>query len=81
MSHGAISGALAAALTPLRDGGDRLDEDAFSPLYDFYGSSTLAGVLAPRSARPDRAARACWHRAAHAPRRFMLLARRDRADT
>jgi dihydrodipicolinate synthase/N-acetylneuraminate lyase len=40
-----ISGTLAAAVTPLRDGGDRLDEDAFEPLLDFYGAAGLQGVL------------------------------------
>lgn len=40
-----ISGTLAAAVTPLRDGGERLDEDAFGPLLEFYGASGLEGVL------------------------------------
>lgn len=40
-----ISGALAAAATPLRDGGERLDEDAFGPLLEFYGASRVDGVL------------------------------------
>jgi dihydrodipicolinate synthase/N-acetylneuraminate lyase len=40
-----IRGTLAAAVTPLRDGGERLDEDAFAPLLDFYGASALAGLL------------------------------------
>jgi dihydrodipicolinate synthase/N-acetylneuraminate lyase len=39
-------GAIAAAVTPLRDGGAALDEDAFGPLYDFYAGSGLDGVLA-----------------------------------
>ncbi len=40
-----ISGTLAAAVTPLRDGGDRLDEGAFEPLLDFYGRGGLQGIL------------------------------------
>jgi dihydrodipicolinate synthase/N-acetylneuraminate lyase len=40
-----ISGALAAAVTPLRDGGERLDEDAFAPLLEFYAAGGLDGVL------------------------------------
>ncbi|MGH2873090.1 MAG: dihydrodipicolinate synthase family protein [Solirubrobacteraceae bacterium] len=40
-----ISGTLAAAVTPLRDGGERLDEDAFGPLLGFYSASGLDGLL------------------------------------
>jgi dihydrodipicolinate synthase/N-acetylneuraminate lyase len=40
-----ISGTLAAAVTPLRYAGGRLDEDAFGPLLDFYGASGLDGLL------------------------------------
>ena len=40
-----ISGTLAAAVTPLRDAGRRLDEDAFAGLLDFYGASGLDGLL------------------------------------
>ena len=40
-----ISGTLAAAVTPLRDDGARLDEDAFASLLEFYGASGLDGVL------------------------------------
>ena len=39
-----IRGALAAALTPLRDGGGALDESAFAPYCEFLGG--LDGVLA-----------------------------------
>jgi dihydrodipicolinate synthase/N-acetylneuraminate lyase len=39
-------GAIAAAVTPLRDGGSELDEGAFGSLYDFYAGSGLDGVLA-----------------------------------
>jgi dihydrodipicolinate synthase/N-acetylneuraminate lyase len=39
-----LKGALAAALTPLRDGGSALDEDAFAPYCDFLRE--LDGVLA-----------------------------------
>jgi dihydrodipicolinate synthase/N-acetylneuraminate lyase len=40
-----ITGTLAAAVTPLRDAGRRLDEDAFGPLLEFYGSSGVEGIL------------------------------------
>jgi dihydrodipicolinate synthase/N-acetylneuraminate lyase len=40
-----ISGTLAAAATPLRDGGERLDEDAFGPLLEFYAASGIDGLL------------------------------------
>ena len=40
-----ISGTVAAAVTPLRDAGGRLDEDAFARLLDFYGASGLDGLL------------------------------------
>lgn len=40
-----IRGTLAAAVTPLRDDGARLDEDAFGPLLDFYSGSGLDGIL------------------------------------
>ena len=36
---------LAAAVTPLRDGGERLDEEAFGPLLDFYADCGLDGLL------------------------------------
>ena len=41
-----LSGAIAAAVTPLRDGGEAVDEAAFAPLADFYVRSGLDGVLA-----------------------------------
>lgn len=41
-----IQGALAAAATPLRDGGTALDEDAFAPLADFLAAGGLDGILA-----------------------------------
>jgi dihydrodipicolinate synthase/N-acetylneuraminate lyase len=40
-----ISGTLAAAVTPLRDGGGHLDEDAFGPLVEFYEANGIDGVL------------------------------------
>jgi len=40
-----ISGAIAAAATPLRDGGQQLDEDAFGPLLEFYAASGIDGIL------------------------------------
>ena len=41
-----IKGALAAALTPLRDGGASLDEEAFEPYLDFLSEGGLDGILA-----------------------------------
>jgi dihydrodipicolinate synthase/N-acetylneuraminate lyase len=41
-----IRGALAAALTPLTDGGAALDEDAFAAYADFLLDGGVAGVLA-----------------------------------
>lgn len=38
--------ALAAAVTPLRDGGTRLDEDAFAPYLEFLQAGGLDGILA-----------------------------------
>jgi dihydrodipicolinate synthase/N-acetylneuraminate lyase len=40
-----ISGVFAAALTPLRDGGDALDEEAFGPYLDFLVAGGVDGVL------------------------------------
>jgi len=45
MSEERISGTLAAPVTPLSDGGARLDEEAFGALLDFYAGSGLAGLL------------------------------------
>jgi dihydrodipicolinate synthase/N-acetylneuraminate lyase len=41
-----VRGTLAAALTPLREGGARLDEDAFGPYLEFLAASGLDGLLA-----------------------------------
>ena len=41
-----LRGALAAALTPLRDHGADLDDDAFGPYADFLAASAIDGVLA-----------------------------------
>jgi dihydrodipicolinate synthase/N-acetylneuraminate lyase len=41
-----LRGALAAALTPLRDGGSALDEEAFGPYCAFLAAGGLDGVLA-----------------------------------
>jgi dihydrodipicolinate synthase/N-acetylneuraminate lyase len=43
---GPLRGAIAAALTPLTEGGARLDEDAFEPYLDFLAAGGLDGVLA-----------------------------------
>jgi dihydrodipicolinate synthase/N-acetylneuraminate lyase len=41
-----LRGALAASVTPLKDVGDDVDEDAFGPLVDFYVEAGLDGILA-----------------------------------
>jgi len=41
-----LRGALAASVTPLRNAGGELDEDAFGPLVDFFVAAGLDGVLA-----------------------------------
>jgi dihydrodipicolinate synthase/N-acetylneuraminate lyase len=41
-----LSGAIAAAVTPLADGGARLDDDAFLPYADYLVGAGLDGVLA-----------------------------------
>jgi dihydrodipicolinate synthase/N-acetylneuraminate lyase len=41
-----LRGAVAAALTPLRDGGEALDEEAFAPYVDFLVAGGLDGLLA-----------------------------------
>jgi dihydrodipicolinate synthase/N-acetylneuraminate lyase len=41
-----LRGAIAAAVTPLRDVGEALDEDAFAPYVDFLSAGGLDGVLA-----------------------------------
>ena len=41
-----IQGVLAAAATPLRDGGAVLDEDAFGPMAEFLAGAGLDGILA-----------------------------------
>ena len=41
-----LHGALAASVTPLREHGSALDDDAFGPLVDFYVDAGLDGILA-----------------------------------
>lgn len=41
-----LRGALAAAVTPLRDEGSALDEDAFAPYVNFLAAGDLDGILA-----------------------------------
>ena len=41
-----IEGALAAAVTPLRESGAKIDEDAFAPLVEFLAGRGLDGILA-----------------------------------
>jgi dihydrodipicolinate synthase/N-acetylneuraminate lyase len=43
---GVIRGVLAAAVTPLREGGDALDEDAFAPYVEFLADGGMNGVFA-----------------------------------
>lgn len=45
MSENGISGTLAAAVTPLRDDGARLDEPALAALLEFYAGCGLDGLL------------------------------------
>src|SRR5438094_389943 len=40
-----LRGAIAAALTPLRDGGAALDEDAFAPYLAFLAAGGVDGTL------------------------------------
>jgi dihydrodipicolinate synthase/N-acetylneuraminate lyase len=42
----ALKGAVAAALTPLADGGARVDEDAIGPYVDFLAAAGVDGLLA-----------------------------------
>src|SRR3990170_8818595 len=41
-----LQGALAASITPLREHGSAVDDEAFGPLIDFFVSSGLDGILA-----------------------------------
>lgn len=41
-----LRGVLAASVTPLRDAGGELDDDAFDPLVDFFVAAGLDGILA-----------------------------------
>jgi dihydrodipicolinate synthase/N-acetylneuraminate lyase len=41
-----LRGAIAAAVTPLRDAGEALDEDAFGPYADFLAGGGVDGILA-----------------------------------
>src|SRR4029453_18727361 len=41
-----LQGTVAAAITPLRDGGSALDEEAFAPYVDFMVQGGLDGMLA-----------------------------------
>ena len=43
---GRLHGVLAAAVTPLRDSGGELDDEAFGPLVDFFVEAGLDGLLA-----------------------------------
>jgi dihydrodipicolinate synthase/N-acetylneuraminate lyase len=42
----ALRGALAASITPLREHGSEVDDDAFGPLMDFFVEAGLDGILA-----------------------------------
>jgi dihydrodipicolinate synthase/N-acetylneuraminate lyase len=41
-----LAGTIAAAVTPLREGGARLDDDAFGPYADYLAGAGLDGLLA-----------------------------------
>jgi 4-hydroxy-tetrahydrodipicolinate synthase len=41
-----LRGALAAALTPLRDAGEAIDEDVIAPYVDFLAAGGMDGLLA-----------------------------------
>ena len=41
-----LTGALAASVTPLRDGGTAIDEDGIGPVVDFLAGGGLDGLLA-----------------------------------
>jgi dihydrodipicolinate synthase/N-acetylneuraminate lyase len=41
-----LTGALAAAATPLRDGGSAIDDDAFGPVTEFLAAGGVDGILA-----------------------------------
>ena len=41
-----LTGALAASVTPLRDGGAAIDEDGIGPVVDFLTAGGLDGLLA-----------------------------------
>jgi dihydrodipicolinate synthase/N-acetylneuraminate lyase len=41
-----LKGTIAATVTPLREGGEALDEDAFGPYVDFLARGGLDGILA-----------------------------------
>jgi dihydrodipicolinate synthase/N-acetylneuraminate lyase len=68
-----LRGALAAALTPLRDEGEALDDDAFGPYVDFLADAGLDGIFALGttgegillSLEERRRAVACFLEAAH----------------
>jgi dihydrodipicolinate synthase/N-acetylneuraminate lyase len=45
MARGPLHGVLVAALTPLGDGGEELDERAIAPLVDFYADAGVSGAL------------------------------------
>ena len=53
----AVRGVLAAGVTPLREGGSKIDGDAVGPLYAFYAEVGLDGVLALGTRRRDHARR------------------------
>src|SRR4029079_2649014 len=46
-----LKGALAASVTPLRDGGAAIDEDGIGPVVDFLAAGGAAGRLGVREKR------------------------------
>src|SRR5919197_1581644 len=61
-----LRGALAAAVTPLRDDGAALDEDAFRPYLDFLHAAGVAVIGPPYYAYDDAALLAHFAAAARA---------------
>jgi len=50
-----LKGTLAAALTPLRDGGTAVDTAAIGPYVDFLAAGGVDGIFAPLQQPPGKA--------------------------
>jgi hypothetical protein len=79
-----LKGALAAAVTPLRDGGEALDEDVVAPYVEYLAEGGLDGILALGTTgegillREDERRRAAELFVAAAPDGFDVAVRRPR---